>query len=259
MEKAKQKRRKKQNKWVRKRSAPPARKTQRKNSGGRHRSPPPQPTSKSTPTSQRATAHQPESRRQTAGESPPTSPKITTQQPKRHGVSVYQFCVMSEDVDQKWHGQSRAVRRRLGIGSQKPWTSRPSFCGWGVPANKRMLDVIDCHVGLEKTKQPVNALLHVSDLMKGKFVDISQSVERGSHTNAEGCNRAFTTSTLLYDYQRDAIVTGNEMLLLHGHSGHRTPEDMPESLLRNLAGEGMSVPCLSALLWCLYLTKQFPE
>ena len=42
-----------------------------------------------------------------------------------------------------------------------------------------------------------------ADRPQGKYIDVSQSLNRHAHTNAEGCNHAFRTSTLLYDFSRD--------------------------------------------------------
>lgn len=101
---------------------------------------------------------------------------------------------------------------------------------------------------------------HIVEHMQNKYIDVSQSLSRHCHTNRAGINRAFTTSTLLYSYSRDSVITGKEMLMIHGHnSGFVIPETVSESSAKDLAGEGMAVPCLSSVIWAIHMAKQFPE
>ncbi|CAE7213542.1 unnamed protein product [Symbiodinium sp. CCMP2592] len=70
-------------------------------------------------------------------------------------------------------------------------------------------------------------------LMEGKFIDVSQGVKRGAHSNKPGFVRTFTTSTVLYDFSRDVVLSGYEMLLLHGFPRDFViPADIPEPEVR---------------------------
>ncbi|CAE6931379.1 unnamed protein product [Symbiodinium sp. KB8] len=112
----------------------------------------------------------------------------------------------------------------------------------------------------ENYKEEVVPGVDVRAVMDGKFIDVSQGVKRGTHTNKSGFVRTFTTSTVLYDFSRDCVLTGYEMLLLHGFPRDFViPPEIPETEVRKVAGEGMSIPSLAAVIWCLYLTRQFPE
>ena len=168
-----------------------------------------------------------------------------------------------------WKQESVAFRRALGIQpNYKPWTSRYGFRGLGLPNSDRMRDVLDCYVASELKKQSRMghdsdecAVVDVMACVDGKFIDVSQSVKRQAHSNEQGCCRSFLTGTLLYDFSRDAVLTGSEMLQAHGFPGPGEfiiPADVSDAQARALAGEGMSIPSLSAILWCLFLTRQFP-
>ena len=159
-------------------------------------------------------------------------------------------------------------RRKIGVVENfRPWTGRRAFRGVGLNRSPRVLDLLDCYVAAELKKQEALLLqnvdcerVDVEDLMQGKFMDVSQSLNRHAHTNANGCNHALTTSSVLYDFTRDCVLSGREMLALHGQpKDFIIPPDVPESVVRELAGEGMSIPSLSSVIWCLYLTRQFPE
>ena len=104
----------------------------------------------------------------------------------------------------------------------KPWTGRPEFKGRGLPKLARVLDVLDClaiHVLSQKQKASTDDL---QDLMRGMYVDVSQGLLRHAHTSSQGVNRALTTSAIVYSYDRDSVLTGRELLQLHGQSqSHR--------------------------------------
>ena len=177
---------------------------------------------------------------------------------------------MAKVADQKaprmWKADSHAFRKAHGIAlGYRPWTSRRGFRGNGLPDTDRVKDLLDCYVALELKKAESKAemdceTVDVESIMQDKYMDVSQSLNRHAHTNAVGCNHAFTTGSQLYDFNRDCILTGREMLALRGQSrDFIIIEGCSDSVVRELAGEGMSIPCLSAVIWCLYLVQQFPE
>jgi hypothetical protein len=95
--------------------------------------------------------------------------------------------------------------------------------------------------------------------MAGVILDISQSHERKTMTNQAGQAPCLTTSSTLYHFGRPGMVLPFEHLLFQGH--RRTvviPSCMSQGDIRDLAGEGIALPCLGLILWSLYLTKGFP-
>lgn len=96
-------------------------------------------------------------------------------------------------------------------------------------------------------------------MLKGVFCDISQNPKYRSCTSSEGFTGCLATSTMLYSYGKDRVVLPFELVLFQGHRrGIRFPTNMKPSKIRDLAGEGMSLPCLGSIIWAAYLLKGLP-
>ncbi len=170
-------------------------------------------------------------------------------------------CKVGADCAQ-WKAHSARWRSELNIPPTfQPWTSRPEFKGLGVPSNKRSLDLLDCSwvqackkrnigMGPAMTKTGIQQKLH-EDLV----VDISQSHARRPMSD-QGVLRTLTTSSRLYHYGLDRMLLPREHLLMQGYA-HTVciPKSMKDDDVRSLAGEGIFLPCLGQILWCLHLTR----
>ena len=164
-------------------------------------------------------------------------------------------------VQKAWQRESQEMRQQLGVSSEcRPWTGRASFQGLGLPKTDRILDLLDLFT-IKRCKDANHSLRdNLEEFMAGQYMDVSQSLHRKAHTNAQGCNHALTTSSLLYSFTRDSVVTGRELLLFHGQPRSLSlPVDMAESQIMQLAGEGMTIPSLASVLWCVFLCRQFPD
>ena len=164
-----------------------------------------------------------------------------------------------------WQKESRIFRQSLGLDVKaKPWTGRSRFQGTGLSKTARILDLLDCfaalkisqHVGQGKGFQVSEA--GIQKLMKNQYIDVSQSLNRHTHTNTFGINHTLTTSSVLYSYGLDRVLTGREHMFLHGHAKDTFFSDMSPAVLRELAGEGMALPSLAAVIWSLFVCKRFP-
>lgn len=163
-------------------------------------------------------------------------------------------------ADAEWMKHIKALRSHWGLGDDfRPWTGRPGFKGHGVSKTPRSLSILD-GVVIHKMKGKRGSLGVIKTIMKDHYVDLSQSLKRKPFTSSEGTNRTQTTSTRMYSYSEDRMLTGKEMLLLQGQSASSLviPEDVKETTLHDLAGEGMAVPCVGLVLWSLFLTAHFP-
>ena len=97
------------------------------------------------------------------------------------------------------------------------------------------------------------------DLLKNVFCDVSQNPKRSSFTNSRGVTGCLATSTALYSFGHDRIVLPVELAMFQGHRrGFQYPSSISSNQIRDLAGEGMCLPCLGTIIWCMYLTKGFP-
>ena len=104
-----------------------------------------------------------------------------------------------------------------------------------------------------------NMTVDLKEVMAGQCLDVSQAYNhnRHNHTNKYGTHRALTTSSILYSYDRDSVLVGRELLMIHGHSRTLSlPVDMPQSHITQLAGEGMALamPGSSGLVFVLVQT-----
>lgn len=159
----------------------------------------------------------------------------------------------------KWQSESALWREHLRISATySPWTSRRDFVGKYVPRTDRVMDLLNlvcahcCEPVLRKTAKQINSA------MSGVFLDISQSHGRRCFTNAAGFSHTLTTSSLLYSYQRDALLFPEEHMFLHSHSQSLCfPPRMTPRQIRTLAGEGMAAPCLGQVIWAVFLAKNF--
>ena len=94
--------------------------------------------------------------------------------------------------------------------------------------------------------------------LKHVYVDVSQNPIRRPFSGGTGVTGTMTTSSLFYSFARDGAVLPFEMLMWHGHSRLLKVPDSTKSLeLKELAGEGMSVPCLGSILWAGFLLQGF--
>ena len=158
------------------------------------------------------------------------------------------------------------MRNQLGVPARmRPWTGMKSFAGRGVPRTARALEIIDLAAieTLGSSAMVEKALrnerwLRDQVVAADLVVDISQNPIRKAFTK-NGKWPCLTTSSQVYSFARDSMLLPLEYMLLQGH--RRTlsiPRGMKPSELRDLAGEGMSLPCLALLVWCMVLVKGLP-
>ena len=122
------------------------------------------------------------------------------------------------------------------------------------------MSILDC-VALEKLKPRDNDLDFAAKkaILSNVYTDISQNPIRRNFTNARGITGTITTSTMLYSFHRDGIILPLELMMLQGHRrDFSIPYNMTSMQLKELAGEGIFLPCLGVVLWAMYITKGFP-
>ena len=86
-----------------------------------------------------------------------------------------------------------------------------------------------------------NPLLSDKELVKDSFVDVSQCVSRLRVRRNE--IPTYTTSTLLYSYGKDTLLSGATHLRMLGWPAQNMPAArFEDGLLRDLGGDAFSVP-----------------
>ena len=165
-------------------------------------------------------------------------------------------------ASKKWWNESVTWRNSLGVTPKySPWTSRSEFRGTGLRLNDRKKDLLDVIVAdrmyrLKKLHKGLDSK-QVAELMKDVWVDVSQSHSR--KVTSTPPHRTLTTSSCIYAFGRDRMLLPTEHLALQGHFTPTLKLPMTSRQVRSLAGEGMALPSIGSVLWCLFLTKCFPE
>ncbi|CAE7624265.1 unnamed protein product [Symbiodinium sp. CCMP2592] len=175
----------------------------------------------------------------------------------------------SLQAPQQWQVQSSKIRQELGVGqSTQLWTSHPDLKLAGVPENARVKEVLDlavygylgsdlaCQLLAGRQAADAEAL---KSMCSELFTDISQNPYRKTFTRKNGHAPCMTTATSFYCHSRDRMVLPVEMLYFQGHDLRmKIPSQMPRSSLQSLAGQGICLPVLATLVFCLQNTDSLP-
>ena len=146
----------------------------------------------------------------------------------------------------------------------RPWSASGLFRASGLSVTDRVRDVLDNVTLLACSRKgfDVRKLTQeqIQESVRGYWVDVSQCIMRHAFAGDREPLPTFTTSTDLYSFSADRSLVGREMLCFHGHSRElQIPPDVPRGTSKDLAGEGMTLPCLGCVLWSLFICKQFPS
>ena len=146
------------------------------------------------------------------------------------------------------------MRKAHGLGTHKPWTENRHNTFLGLRPTKRVLELINLAYMLRLgTTQGVASLeQQEKEVLENMFVDISQNPCRKPWSGASGSSGTspcLTTSAVLYSFDRDSLVLPLELLFFQGHAKDiRLPQTMKQAAIRDLAGEGICLPCLATIL-----------
>ena len=141
------------------------------------------------------------------------------------------------------------------------WTQRAGFKGQGLTATPRVkgiLDVAACCM-LKDRDVPAGSADDAAEALADAYVDVSQNPCRKPWTNKHGVNHTLCTGSCLYSYQQDRLLFAEEYMYLQGWSRGICAKEEVQPRLKELAGLGISLPCLASLIWSLYLVREFPS
>lgn len=162
-----------------------------------------------------------------------------------------------------WKAQAVRWGEDIGVDVTKHrvWTSRPDFVGRGVPKIERVQTMLDL-VCLQKwSERPNRGKLHEvvwPDLMCDVFVDWSQNPARRAYSGKNGEIRCLCTSSQIYSFEADRALFPIEYMRLQGWGFDIEIPQECTGKMRELAGQGMALPCLAVLVWSVYLLKGLP-
>jgi len=162
--------------------------------------------------------------------------------------------------EQKWQQQIATWRQDLKVPlGFRPFDKlrRPIQ---GISLNARISAILNMvtaeKIGGDKRKSKDEILSAVSCTV----VDVSQNPMRRNYTPSHGTNHTMCTSSVLVHLGKFRTVVPAEMMLWQGHNISRLtyPDSESNRTWRSLAGEGMALPSIGTVIWCLFLTGTWP-
>ena len=130
-----------------------------------------------------------------------------------------------------------------------PWTGRASVKLTGVPAHlPRQTDIIDqVFWMMRRSTQPHG--IPDEELVRDAFIDTSQSVLRSRPS--QPCTPTFTSSSIVYSYQHDVLLTGGSVLQIMGWPQRAFPPSvLTDAECRSLGGDSFSVQFATLIQQC---------
>ena len=163
-----------------------------------------------------------------------------------------------------WAKDAQAFRERVGVPLHfRPWTGREQFRGHGLVSSARIAEVLDLAAIAICRQQGLTMRemtpLAVRKVLRGAYIDVSQSVSRRAWAAAGQPLPTLTSSSVIYSFGADRVLLGRELCALHGFtSSLKLPASITDNDLRALVSNSMALPCVALVIWALMLTKQFP-
>ena len=170
---------------------------------------------------------------------------------------------------QAWRAQAAALRRDMHAPLDlKPWSSLPAKFE-GLTPTPRILEILDlaaiARLGTQECQRILRlpaerALAEMSRQLADVYVDVSQNPGRKCWSSQDLTAKCLTTASRLCCFRGQGLILPLELLYFQGHSRSvAVPHDMPQSSIRDLAGEGICLPVLGSILTSLLLCGAFPS
>ena len=166
-----------------------------------------------------------------------------------------------DPLDQKWGQQLLLWREQIGVSK--------TFCPYdqlgirirGCNVTRRIRGIFNCVIAAKLKGEVKRNKKHCLEKLKGVMVDVSQNPVRRAYTPAHGINHTLCTSSFLVHLGHCRTVLPAEHFCFQGHnvSKLRFPREfanggsISNKQYRQLAGEGMSLPCLGVVIISLLL------
>ena len=155
------------------------------------------------------------------------------------------------------------LREKWGVSKKfAPWTGRQNFKGTGLTKTPRVLDLVDMVFieAMKGNKKKQRTFEEAQEFLSDVFLDVSQGHsrkinQRASAARAKGITPTLTTSSEVYSFGLDRVITPLELMALHGHPENVNVSSMTPSQVKKLAGEGMAVYSVGSVIWALFLTR----
>lgn len=165
----------------------------------------------------------------------------------------------------EWRLQAHSLREGWQAHDLRPWSrGRHAPKCTGLSTTPRIAELLDLAVisqlGVPAARSMQRAASKIHPDLKEVFCDVSQNPARKPWTNSDGITKCLTTSTTLFSFFRDGLVTPLELMIFQGHrAGIHVPNSMSPNALKELAGQGICLPCLGCILLTLSASGAFHQ
>jgi hypothetical protein len=127
------------------------------------------------------------------------------------------------------------------------WTKAKSTKLRGLPNLERIRDCLDVCYG--EQLQTLASGTTRGDLVKNLWANASQGVQRRPWSRDKG---TLTCGSLWYSFETDSTLDGTDFLRIHGHPALMSTGGITERDLKDLGGEGFSVPIVTLIASAVY-------
>ena len=146
-----------------------------------------------------------------------------------------------------WRAKSAAARDNLGMSQHsEPWAGNST--GRAAAATERVRNLLNVNWVRARRQHPA---VPKEELMKDLMVDWSQCILRAMPLYKEW--PTLTTSTTLYHYGEDSVVPSKAHMQVLGWPLARLAPCFSEHDIRDLAGDGISLPLATVLSAAFFL------
>lgn len=153
----------------------------------------------------------------------------------------------------KWREDSVDKRSEHHLPSGPSWSVRPGVRLHGVPKLDRVVDCIDVCYSIVRKQHPEDSR---EAIVKNLWCNPGQGVKRFP---ASRSLPTLATSTLLYSYEKDRLLSGAAHMQLLGWPLPLLPQGtFSEAEYRHLAGNGFSAPVAAMIGAILYSNPRAP-
>jgi hypothetical protein len=150
-----------------------------------------------------------------------------------------------------WKADGAKLRDSLKVPpSFNPWTDRPAFRGHGLRSDGRIIDILN--IAWIDRRSKARRSSDPDDLVKGFFVNVSQSVSR----RAWGSIMALTQNSVIYTYEHDMVMSPEMNMRMQGFPSNLNLDDLTDNQVRSLAGEAFCLPCIGSALYGFFLCSK---
>lgn len=162
--------------------------------------------------------------------------------------------------EMKWKAQIAAWRSELQSGGHdvRRAFERLKKPIRGLRVTERVQEILNVVTATKLKGSESKSHQSILSSIKYTIVDVSQNPVRRAFTGDSGFCHTLCTSSLLVHLGYQRMVLPAEHMAFQGHNLKRLKfGQLTHSKIRELAGEGIFLPSLATVIWCMHLVGTF--